>query len=120
MIDRNKKYKINHGETSIHVGHLLKTYFTVNKCNRAALAKQLGINRNGLTEYVKRESVQVGILWKLSLALQHNFIADVAQQLPIPVTTANETNLLAQLDEKNKTIEKLEIELAVYKRINGK
>jgi hypothetical protein len=90
------------------VGNFINYYIHNNKVNKAQLARDLGILPTTLNQYFKQNSIQFGILWKISKALNHNFIAQLAEYLHIPYETIKERELQAQLDEKEKRILQLE------------
>lgn len=120
MIDRRKKYKIQKTHAYPHVGNLLKDYFLKEKTNRSAIARDMDIAANVMGRYLKQESLQLGIIWKLSLTVNHNFLAQLAEQLPVDYVSGKEGQLQKLLMEKEAQIKTLEAELAVYKRIVGK
>jgi predicted transcriptional regulator len=120
MIDRRKKYKIQKTNSYPHVGSLLKAYFLKEKTNRADIARELDITNSVMSQYLKKESLQLGIVWKLSLAANHNFLAQLAEQLPVGYVSGKEQQLQKLLAEKEEVLKTLEAELAVYKRIVGK
>ena len=90
------------------VGNFINYYIHNNKVNKAQLARDLGILPTTLNQYFKQNSLQFGILWKISKALNHNFIAQLAEYLHIPFETIKERELQAQLAEKEKRILQLE------------
>jgi plasmid maintenance system antidote protein VapI len=120
MIDRRKKYKIQETHAYPHVGSLLKAHFLKEKTNRSAIARSMDVAANVMGQYLKQESLQLGIIWKLSLATNHNFLAQLAEQLPVDYVSGKERELQKLLVEKEEQIKTLETELAVYKRIVGK
>ena len=122
MKDTTKKYKQAASTPMPNIGVLLQQYFkSSNKmATQAQLAKDLHINSSGIKDYLKRESVQIGILWKISLATQHNFIAQLAEALPVPYQNAKETELNYQIQQLKDTNTDLQKELEIYKRIVGK
>ena len=63
------------------VGNFINYYIHNNKVNKAQLARDLGILPTTLNQYFKQNSLQFGILWKISKALNHNFIAQLAEYL---------------------------------------
>lgn len=117
-----------------HNGRLLQDYFLKNEINLSKLARKIGRTAPSVYHYVDSPSLQMSILWNISLALKHNFILEIGSSLPIDFPTPGVINLQAQLDEKQKQIETLKvekasverqvedlnIELAVYKSIVGK
>lgn len=97
--------------TTPHIGKLLDTYYKKNRVNKAGLARVLNRNRSSVQNYEQSKSLQCSVLWNISLALQHNFFADLAAQLPSTFTTNAPDPTLAlqeeleQLREENNILE---------------
>jgi transcriptional regulator with XRE-family HTH domain len=100
-----------------HNGQMLADYFAKHSINRSALARKIGVAPSTVLKYLESESLQFRILWKISIALKHNFISELSAQLPI-----NEVAPLKSEEqiEIEKEVERLKIELSVYKSIVGK
>jgi hypothetical protein len=79
------------------------------------MARALGIHSTELNDYFKRNSLQFAILWKLSMVMKHNFIAQLGEYLPYRFKTIREKALLEQLAEKDAVIQKTEIQLKVIR-----
>jgi hypothetical protein len=54
------------------------------------------------------------------LALNHNFLAELGEKLPVDHITNREAGQRQQIDELQKELEKLKFELSIYKNIVGK
>jgi len=113
--------------THPHNGKLLSNFILKNKINRAELARQMDISTTSVYKYAQSYSLQLGILWKASLALNHNFIAELGALLAVDYITPHEEVLQNELKAKQieievlqKQIEHLSIENSVYKSIVGK
>jgi len=113
--------------THPHNGKLLSDYIFKNKVNRAELARQMDISTTSVYKYAQSYSLQLGILWKASLALKHNFVAELGALLAVDYITPKEEVLQNELKTKQieievlqKQIEHLSIEISVYKSIVGK
>ena len=92
-----------------NVGNMLKNYYSANRVNKAALARRINRTSTTVQKFHTRRSLQCNVLWDISVALQHNFFADIAAQLPQSYSTnLPETNdpakRIAQLEEENKTL----------------
>ncbi|MDD4991108.1 MAG: hypothetical protein PHR83_02640 [Paludibacter sp.] len=127
MIDNRKKYQLQASVPYPHVGELVESYLNKHMSNHTYVAKQLGVAPSTVARYSESESLQLGILWKLSLVTNHNFILEIGSQLPIDYPTPAAILAQNQLDDKQKEIEdlqrqieRLNIELSVYKNIVGK
>ncbi len=119
MINRNKKYKETSTNPYPSIGQILDQFARLNHVNKSALSRSIGVSPKVVSDYFKRSSLQLGIIWNLSIALHHNFIAQIAEQMPIDFETKKEAALKNEIAALKDQIEKLEIELAVYKRINN-
>jgi len=92
-----------------HLGNMLKAFYNERKVNRAALARAINRAKPTVHEYESRDSLQCKVVWDISVALQHNFFADLAAQLPqtyttnIPEDTA-QTERIAQLEDENRML----------------
>ena len=119
MINRTKKYKADQVNPYPHMGQMFIKHVKENKINRAALSRTLGVSKGVMNNYPKRKSMQMGIIWNLSIALNQNFVAEIAEQMPIDFETKKETALKEEITALKDQIEKLELELAVYKRVTN-
>jgi hypothetical protein len=119
MINRNKKYKETSTIPYPSVGQLLGQFAQQNHVNKSALGRTIGVSPKVVSDYFKRSSLQMGIVWNLSIALNHNFVAQIAEQMPIDFETKKEVALKEKNLSLQQQIEKLEIELAVYKSITN-
>jgi hypothetical protein len=61
---------------------------------------------------------QFAILWRVSQAVQHNFLMELGERLAIPYETKAEKELKNQLAENEKQIETLQTQLDVFKKIH--
>lgn len=107
-------------EAMPHNGKLLTNYLLNNQIVRAKLARKLNISNTSVYQYAESSSLQMHILWKASIALNHNFIAEVGEKLPVDYITTREKELQEQVETLQKELERLNIELEVYKNIVGK
>jgi transcriptional regulator with XRE-family HTH domain len=117
MIDRRKKYKITTSNGHPHCGELLRNYLIDNKTSQAFVATQLGVRPSTVNSYFNNASLQIGILWKISQILNYNFIAALAEKIPIPFETQATIGLKKQLYENETNIQKLEMKIEVYKEM---
>jgi hypothetical protein len=133
-MDNRKKYQLQASVAYPHVGKLVESYLNKHMSNRTYVGKLLNVAPTTVARYSESESLQLGILWKLSLITNHNFILEIGSQLPIDYPTPGVIQVQTQLDDKQKEladkqkeiedlqrqIERLNIELSVYKNIVGK
>jgi transcriptional regulator with XRE-family HTH domain len=113
----SNKYKTGKGEHYPLVGNFIHYHIIHNKIKKADVARALGILPTGLNEYFKKESLQFAVLWKLSQAMNHNFIAQMGEYLPYRFETIREKALQKQLEEKEAIIKKMEIQLETFREI---
>jgi hypothetical protein len=62
-------------------------------------------------------SLQIDILWKISQILNYNFIATLAEKIPIAFETEATIALKKQRSENETKIQKLAMKIEVYKEI---
>lgn len=98
-------------------GNMVKYYLSSNKINGIQVAKDLNIRSSTLYHYYKQNSLQLGILWRLSKVLNHNFLAQMSEYLQIPFETQTEKKLKAELEEKNELIKKMEIQMELCEKM---
>jgi transcriptional regulator with XRE-family HTH domain len=118
MTDRTKKYLQKAPHDVLHIGNLIAWVIQEKKVKKANLARALNIIPSTLNQYLKQPSVQVGILWRLSQAMEYNLLADVADRLEIPFETKAEAALKNTLSEKEAELHILRIELDLLKKIH--
>ena len=98
-----------------HIGQLLEKRMVESRLRQSEVAKRMGINPSAVARYFGQGSVQVGILWKMGLALGRNLPAEVAEAFPI--APAADTDTGGALAQAQARIADLEKELAIYKSI---
>lgn len=102
-----------------HLGNLLKTYYKTNRINKSGLARVMNRSRATVQDYEERKSLQCNVLWDVCVAVEHNFFADLAAQLPQTYTTnvpedTTQAQRIAQLEEENRILKtKVDTLLAV-------
>ncbi len=96
-----------------HNGKFLTDYVLKNDINRAGLARKMNVSNTSVYQYAESPSLQMSILWKASIALNHNFVAELGELLQVEHKSEN----MIQLEEKVKT---LESQLSIYKEILSK
>lgn len=102
-----------------HLGNLLKTYYKTNRINKSGLARVMNRSRATVQDYEERKSLQCNVLWDICVAVEHNFFADLAAQLPQTYTTnvpedTTQAQRIAQLEEENRILKtKVDTLLAV-------
>ncbi len=103
-----------------HNGNILRDYFKLHGVNKAELARRISVASSTVQQYLDSQSLQLGILWKISIALKHNFVAELGEKLQVDYTTQRETELQQQIKDLQSELEKTKFELSIYKNIVGK
>jgi hypothetical protein len=117
MPDRSKKYQKSSSVPMPHAGKLLRGYMTSNHIKGVDICESLGVADNAVSDYCRRESLQLGILWKISVALEHNFFTAFADALPFGPDSAKTVALQQEIALKDRQIEDLQKELGIYKKL---
>ena len=100
MADNRKKYQLQGSVAYPHVGKLVDSYLNKHMSNRTYVGRLLNVQPTTVARYSESESLQLGILWKLSLITNHNFILEIGSQLPIDYPTPGIIQVQNQLNEK--------------------
>lgn len=107
-------------DASPHVGKMLAEFLATQPLNITQVARKLKMSQTTLTRSIDKYTLQFKVMWDISVALNRNFIAELGEKLPVDFVTSREKELQEQLQEKQKEIEKLNMELSIYKRIMEK
>jgi predicted DNA-binding protein YlxM (UPF0122 family) len=76
---------------TIHIGSIVKKVAVQQKVSVIEIADHLGIHRNNIYDVFKRESIDTGLLLKLSRYLKHDFFRYYSKDLALePTPTAAE------------------------------
>lgn len=118
MLDNSKRYQKKRKDDPKPLGNYIQWHIEQNKIKKSSVAKYLDITPNSLNQYFKQTSFQFSILWRISLAVKHNFLMELGEQLGVAYETKAEKTLKATLVEKEEQIKLLENELKVYKQIH--
>ena len=118
MIDLQKKFLKKRDNDPKNLGNYIQWHIEQNKIKKRSVSETLGILPTTLNQYFKQPSFQFNILWRISLAVKHNFLMELGEQMDIPYETKTEKALKAQLQEKEEHIKGLEYQLMVYKGIH--
>lgn len=100
-----------------HIGDLVRKRMELQHLTIAEMARRLNVADTGFAAYLKRPSIQYGILWKIGLAMEYNFFGDIAMQFPVEYTDKNAGAMQAFIKEKDERIKDLEKEISIYKDI---
>ncbi|TDP59402.1 transcriptional regulator [Flavobacterium dankookense] len=118
MIDIQRRFHKKRDDDPKDLGNFIQWHIEQNKIKKRSVSDYLGVLPTTLNQYFKQSSFQFSILWRISLAVKHNFLMELGEQLNIPYETKAEKALKAQLLEKEEQIKTLENQLVVYKAIS--
>lgn len=118
MLNNGKRYLKKRKDDPKPLGNYIQWHIEQNKIKKSSVSKYLDITPTSLNQYFKQTSFQFSILWRISLAVKHNFLMELGEQLNIAYETKAEKALKAQLLEKEEHIKSLETQLKVYKGIH--
>ena len=65
----------------IHVGSLIRAELNRQDHSVTWLAEQLGIERTNCYRFLRAQSLHIDILARISIAMQHDFFADLSKQI---------------------------------------
>lgn len=117
-MDLKKKFLEKRENDAPPLGNFINWYLHVNKIKKKNVSEFLGVLPTSLNGYFKQPSFQFVILWRISQAVQHNFLMELGERLAIPYETKAEKELKNQLAESEKQIETLQTQLEVFKKIH--
>ena len=106
---------------TIKTGELLSAYCTRKRIFKSGLARKTGIGYQSLLKYLKSETLPLDTLLKLSEGLEHNFLMDIAVQLPKSYTTDApiDQTTADKIEALERKIELLEAEKQVLLQVIG-
>ncbi len=87
-----------------HIGNLVRNIMTEKRISKAEVARKLNVTPSVVNEYLKNPSLQFGILWKLCIALNYDFLSELKKYYPPSLPTPEQ-----------EKIADLEKEIAIYK-----
>lgn len=65
-----------------HIGNMIRKKLFDLHISTAEAARRLGVKTSTVHAYYKQPSVQFGIIWKLSIAVDHDFLSDIMAYYP--------------------------------------
>lgn len=112
-MDDKKKFHNQGAFPYPHIGRMIAKQMTLRNVTKAELARRLGVTSGVIYPYLKQESVQFGILWKIGIAINHNFFADLVPYLPKDMLEGNDifvSKEMQVLKQENEFYKKLLVE----------
>jgi len=119
MEEIKKKFLQQDDTDPLHIGNLVHWEIKQQNLKKKDVADELGIIPTTLNQYFKQSSLQTKILWRLSRAVNFNFLMYLGQKLDVGFETEKEKALQEQLKGKEEEILSLKTQLGVYKKIHN-
>jgi len=94
---------------SLNLGTLIRTVQKQERITHAVLARRLKRDQSAIKRILNNSSIQTYLVWELSVALEHNFFTDLAQQLDAATEGKLERQTL-ELDELKQEYARLKEE----------
>jgi DNA-binding Xre family transcriptional regulator len=106
---------------TIHIGELLTAYYNRKRIYKSVLARKTGMDYQTILKQQKSKTINVDALLKISAVLEHNFLMDIAVQLPKTYTTdaAVDPTTTNEIEALKKKIELLEAEKQLLLQVVG-
>ncbi|CAM3948501.1 hypothetical protein FLAN108750_00725 [Flavobacterium antarcticum] len=106
-------------QASPDVGLLLERFIKERRIFKSALARKLRVRPQTVQTYLKKSTMQSETIWQLSVALQHNFLQDLADQLPKEFSTyvTKDTSLQEKCAALEEELKITKAQLAVLKEL---
>ncbi|MBF8456005.1 hypothetical protein IV494_02325 [Kaistella sp. G5-32] len=89
-----------------HIGNLIRQKLKELNITSTEAARRLGVNSTNMHAYYKNPSLQFGIIWKLSIAINYDLLSDIMDHYP--------ENFPKKIDPR---IAEMEKELEIYKSL---
>lgn len=113
-----KKFLQKDSKDPMHIGNLVHWEIKQQNLKKKDVGSELGIGATTLSQYFKQPSLQTVILWRLSRAINFNFLMYLGQKLDVDFQTEKEKELQEKLRQKEEEILSLKTQLGVYKQIH--
>lgn len=68
-------------KNNLHIGNLIKKRLREQERTVSWFARQLHCDRSNIYKILKRQSIDTDLLWRISVALGHNFFRYYSEQL---------------------------------------
>ena len=100
-----------------HMGSLIKQRILEKKLTFAEVCRRINVKQPVINGYFEQPSLQTKIIWKISIAIEHNLFADLIENLPISIQNANNTTFQQTIQQQEEEIKDLKKEIAIYREI---
>lgn len=71
----------NQGELP-HVGNMISEFMKARFISQSEGARRIGVTPSQMSKYLKSPTLQTHTLWKFCVALEHDFLSDLAKKNP--------------------------------------
>ncbi|CAM3825232.1 HTH cro/C1-type domain-containing protein [Flavobacterium branchiophilum] len=115
---KNLKHNLTNSTEFPANGNFVHYYISQNKISKAELSRKMGVKHTTVLGYLKQQSLQFGVLWRLSKVLEYNFVAHLGEYLKIPYQTKAEQELRATIEQQNAHIQALETEIRILRGLH--
>lgn len=99
-----------------HFGQIIQKALTARGMNRSDLARATGQTPQAAAATVYQAGIRATRLWEISVAMKHNFFADVADLLPKDYPASATTHQEQRITDLEKQVEKLEMQVEIYEK----
>ena len=117
MIDNQKRYHKKRDDDPKDLGNYIKWHIEFNKIKKRSVSDYLDVLPTTLNQYFKQPSFQFSILWRISLAVKHNFLMQLGEELGIAYETKTEKALKMQLQNLQQENHDLKLENELMKEL---
>ena len=100
-----------------HMGSLIKQRILEKKLTFAEVCRRINIKQPVINGYFEQPTLQTKIIWKISIAIEHNLFADLIENLPENIQNAKKTSFQQTIEKQADEIIDLKKEIAIYKEI---
>ena len=120
---RLKSIKVQYIDNKVtmpHIGNLLVQVMEEKRLTKTDVARLIGCNPVSMHSYIKAQTLQLKLIWKLCEGLGYNFFEHISNQIGDNAQIKLEQrNLIAtqqqQIQEMQQQIRDLQKEVAIYK-----
>ena len=112
-----KKHQIQGDYPIPNLGQLIHKVIKEKGLTHAEVARRMGVKPNVVLQYTTQVTVQTAILWKLSIALEHNFLANIMDKLPEKTLNSFQSSFQKTIKNQENEILDLKKQIEIYKEI---
>lgn len=109
-MDKHKKYLNEMEHPHPHLGNMIAEVMREKRLTKSYIARKMNISPSTMAKYLQNPSIQFGILWRLCLAIEYDFLSVLKSYYPASIRKEEPT-------EAYEKIKDLEKEIAIYKNI---